>query len=167
MNNDELKNSISRLNVLEDERNKILDSIKANRKEYSDYIAAMLSQYFETHPDVVAITWTQYAPHFNDGDACVFSVNDVWALTKSNILDMHDLEEDDVENLYEEIDSGLIASESEDYAENYLSTSDLNEYGLGKIFSSDEVMRQIFGDDSAIVLIRGKTTFDRHFCEHY
>lgn len=27
-------------------------------------------------PDVTAVRWTQYAPHFNDGDPCVFGVNE-------------------------------------------------------------------------------------------
>lgn len=29
--------------------------------------------FFKAHPDVDAIRWTQYTPHFNDGDVCEFS----------------------------------------------------------------------------------------------
>jgi len=32
--------------------------------------------FFEKHPRVKMVTWTQYTPYFNDGDECVFSVNE-------------------------------------------------------------------------------------------
>lgn len=35
--------------------------------------------FFDTHPEAKAIVWTQYTPHFNDGDACTFSMNE-WHL---------------------------------------------------------------------------------------
>lgn len=31
---------------------------------------------FAKYPTVQAIRWQQYAPHFNDGDACVFTVHE-------------------------------------------------------------------------------------------
>lgn len=33
-------------------------------------------EFFEKNPQVKAIMWNQYTPYFNDGDECVFSVND-------------------------------------------------------------------------------------------
>lgn len=33
--------------------------------------------FMKKYPEVQAITWTQYTPYFNDGDACVFGVNDL------------------------------------------------------------------------------------------
>jgi hypothetical protein len=30
---------------------------------------------FEEHPKLVAFSWTQYTPYFNDGDACTFSAH--------------------------------------------------------------------------------------------
>jgi len=35
-----------------------------------------LAEFFDKYPEVETVQWTQYAPYFNDGDACVFSVND-------------------------------------------------------------------------------------------
>jgi hypothetical protein len=32
-------------------------------------------EFFDANPDVEAFRWTQYAPYFNDGEACVFSVH--------------------------------------------------------------------------------------------
>lgn len=33
------------------------------------------AEFFDAHPDVLAMQWTQYTPHFNDGDPCTFRVN--------------------------------------------------------------------------------------------
>jgi hypothetical protein len=35
----------------------------------------MASAIFDAEPKLGAIAWTQYAPHFNDGEACTFSVH--------------------------------------------------------------------------------------------
>jgi len=37
---------------------------------------------FEEFPDIHAVRWTQYTPHFNDGDACTFSVHDPFVSIK-------------------------------------------------------------------------------------
>ncbi len=34
------------------------------------------SEFFAAHPEAKAIVWTQYAPYFNDGEACVFGVRE-------------------------------------------------------------------------------------------
>ena len=47
-----------------------------------------LKSFFELNPGVNALRWTQYTPYFNDGDACVFSVGDVYFTNaKGNQLD--------------------------------------------------------------------------------
>jgi hypothetical protein len=42
--------------------------------EGQESVKAMFRVFFETHSDVEAVRWTQYTPHFNDGDPCTFSV---------------------------------------------------------------------------------------------
>jgi len=34
--------------------------------------------FFDSVPEIKAFYWSQYTPYFNDGDECVFSVNDVY-----------------------------------------------------------------------------------------
>jgi hypothetical protein len=47
-----------------------------------------LKSFFELNPGINALRWTQYTPYFNDGDACVFSVGDVYFTNaKGNQLD--------------------------------------------------------------------------------
>lgn len=48
---------------------KVQESMKANMK-------TVFKTFFDTHPEVKTIHWTQYAPYFNDGDECVFSVHE-------------------------------------------------------------------------------------------
>jgi hypothetical protein len=31
-------------------------------------------------PEVLRFGWTQYTPYFNDGDPCIFGVNELWAV---------------------------------------------------------------------------------------
>lgn len=45
-------------------------------------VAALFKGFFEKHPKILAIAWTQYTPHFNYGDPCEFSVRDFEAATK-------------------------------------------------------------------------------------
>lgn len=40
-------------------------------------VEAFFKKVFEEHPEVVAFQWEQYAPYFNDGDPCEFSVHDL------------------------------------------------------------------------------------------
>ena len=37
-----------------------------------------MKEFFDKNPGITALKWTQYTPYFNDGDACVFGVNDVY-----------------------------------------------------------------------------------------
>lgn len=47
------------------------------RKEFESSISTI----FELIPTLKYITWNQYSPYFNDGDECVFSVNEVYAMS--------------------------------------------------------------------------------------
>lgn len=52
----------------------------------------VFNQFWEENPDIKVVVWTQYAPYFNDGDACIFRINDP---TFSNATD-----EDDINDLH-------------------------------------------------------------------
>jgi len=39
-------------------------------------VKAVFHTFFTTYPNVAAVRWTQYTPHFNDGDPCTFSVGE-------------------------------------------------------------------------------------------
>lgn len=80
-----------------------LEAIKTKMQELNDAVKAFGKEelakefraIFDAHPTLEAIRWHQYTPHFNDGDACVFSMGDMcFKLTT-------DKEEDDEDNDWE------------------------------------------------------------------
>lgn len=56
---------------------------------------------FKEHPHLESFSWTQFTPHYNDGDPCVFSARRgiIWLDGKGPYdevdLDLHDLGEED------------------------------------------------------------------------
>jgi hypothetical protein len=53
----------------EEMMNKVQTTLQEKMKD-------IFTAFFNTHPNVKTIHWTQYAPHFNDGEECIFSVNE-------------------------------------------------------------------------------------------
>lgn len=52
------------------------------KKEGKGAIMGFIGNFMETNPEIKALRWNQYTPYFNDGDACVFSLGDVWYLNR-------------------------------------------------------------------------------------
>jgi hypothetical protein len=67
------------------EINKKIEALRNESTELSKKVfhTAVLN-FFNRYPEVALITWTQYTPYFNDGDACEFSVH------KPNFLSVED-----------------------------------------------------------------------------
>jgi hypothetical protein len=43
-------------------------------------------EFFSAHPEAHSVVWTQYSPHFNDGDACTFGVHEMELRLKSDAI---------------------------------------------------------------------------------
>jgi hypothetical protein len=61
-------------------------------------VGALFKKLFVDYPTVQAIGWTQYTPHFNDGDPCVFSMGEFYVSSKegmdwSQVSRLYDAEE--------------------------------------------------------------------------
>lgn len=62
----------------------VIENLARARKEYEEQLASLGEDaqkgigeaIAEVLPEGYGLSWTQYTPYFNDGDACVFSVND-------------------------------------------------------------------------------------------
>jgi hypothetical protein len=152
----EVSNRIDKLN----EEKKVL--LKDFLKEKAAYI-------FEKYTFLESFSWTQYAPYFNDGDACVFSVNyDYVQLTlksnKSNESDENDYDEDEEIELNTYIDKDA----KED---NYDIKSFMNDLKVREIeanldlvkslakdiseffeYLDENIAQEVYGDDSKIVV---------------
>lgn len=108
---------------------------------------------FEKYPDVRAITWTQYTPYFNDGDACVFSVGDMWILDEAGYKSW----QDDGGGYAEEYACTRWNYNREDY-ESPLSNEQVDEIEdfLSRLRSTvgDDVFEKMFGDHAEITAER-------------
>ena len=50
--------------------------IQAINEEMREILTKESKELFGAVPGLGAVTWTQYAPYFNDGEPCIFRVND-------------------------------------------------------------------------------------------
>lgn len=61
--------------------NELVSNFEAARKTFQEQSQTSLKkafvQVFEQYPEITAFVWCQYTPYFNDGDECVFRVNEV------------------------------------------------------------------------------------------
>lgn len=68
-----------RIDVLIEEFNRFQEEFRAKAQEEFKKVFEI---YWEQNPKVYAVQWTQYTPYFNDGEACEFSVGDMWPMTE-------------------------------------------------------------------------------------
>lgn len=127
-----------------------------------------MKEFFDKNPGITALKWTQYTPYFNDGDACVFSVNDVTFTNASA---------DELENVtawgeYEGEDESVWVAQNVAYVLNSGSKYYVNEAAriraaggvdedscelINKMISSnemEEIMQEMFGDHVQVTATR-------------
>jgi hypothetical protein len=64
------------------------DFLNEFSKKATEKLKEVFKEFWDSNPEIKVVTWTQYAPYFNDGDPCEFSVNDP---TFSNATDPDDI----------------------------------------------------------------------------
>ena len=74
--------------------------IEETKKQFTEKGSKIFHKYceeiFENFPEVKSFGWSQYTPYFNDGDECVFGVNEVDRINGySDYSDYADGEEDE------------------------------------------------------------------------
>jgi hypothetical protein len=60
------------------------------RKVATEKLKDFFVKFWEENPAIKAVTWVQYSPYFNDGDACEFSVSDPY-FTNAEGKDLEDI----------------------------------------------------------------------------
>jgi len=64
----------------ENTMNELIEQFEEFQREFQTRaraeISKMFEKFWELNPEINAVVWTQYAPYFNDGEPCTFSVND-------------------------------------------------------------------------------------------
>jgi hypothetical protein len=102
---------------------------------------ADVKEMFNKHPEVTGVMWTQYAPHFNDGEPCLFSVNSLWYCTKPFVLPVSGFPDDEDGGWIELF--GTANSETPELVRE-----------LSKVIHSldSDLMQNLFGPDSQVVI---------------
>jgi hypothetical protein len=121
-----------------------------------DGIKEFFDPIFAANPALKAVKWTQYTPYFNDGEPCVFSVNDPYVLLDG------------------------VAEDAGDYGDGYLASFELKHYdresperkarldALPQLnwdfeLPDSAILEQIFGDHTEITVNRdGTVTQEDH-----
>lgn len=61
---------------------------------------ALFAPLFEQFPEVTTVKWRQYTPYFNDGDECVFGIQNDYDSLEINNVDYWDKQDADSEEPY-------------------------------------------------------------------
>lgn len=142
-------------------------------------VAAALKEFMEQNPEVRAFAWRQYAPSFNDGDPCVFSVHNpsfLFVGQKQDAEPENEIPDDD-----EDLDYGTIDSEGAYFyssqnkkdivekAKKYNVTVEtiVNCMNLSELLKEMDsiIMQSIFGESSEIIVTKTKVGINDYYAE--
>lgn len=116
------------------------EALKAATEKAREVVTPGLKDFMETHPELVAISWTQYTPYFNDGDTCEFGVNDVYFTNDPEMLNEHVYDWD-----YH------WGAKDDKYSESTL--ADLKELGKA-LCNADQELLALFGDHVRVIVTK-------------
>lgn len=153
--------------------NEISFEIAASKKKLQEFalaegksvIGAAFAKCFEPPTNLKAITWKQYTPYFNDGEACVFGVNDPY---------LHISDDDDSEDDYgdgkKSFDTYMILNRSENaYAKEKraLLEQAIGEASLRAFLElwpklSDDILEAVFGDHVKIKITKDEVVVESY-----
>ncbi len=134
---------------------------KALSKESVRLLKSGAKLFFKENPEVASVNFIAYAPYFNDGDACVFHVNEVVlhltvdAAKEFGIARTQDDEELDSSMFWEGDDAFLRVSKNARAKEIYKS------FGLFASLIDDESAKQL-GDSIQVTITKKGFQVDTH-----
>lgn len=165
------------------EKNAELEALKKKHmEELQGDFNEIIKLFFDECPRVQAVLWTQYTPYFNDGEECIFSVNEpyfvVEGFDREDLLDPYEYEDDDYKKLpvpttsswKEDIirDKAAIANPTAtDWAKKYypeciakFEELEVEYPGYGEkvkafanlLSSNEDVLREVYGEHSVVYL---------------
>lgn len=132
------------MSTLENLINEINAAKKKFQEEGKSALQSAFKQFFEENPEVTAVGWLQYAPYFNDGEPCEFSVHDIYATTIP--LDHEDYSSSELAHgEYEYGDSDCDWSPNNKKVDEFLRL-------LSRV--PDDLFEHLFGSDSIVTVTR-------------
>lgn len=167
----------------------IVTDYNARINEMREGLTATLKEAFKEvfvqNPSLHMIAWTQYAPYFNDGDACEFSIHEMYAVNK-DILEDEDFDEDSLPSPYEfedDLNQYRMQKPMDFYFEKYPDDAVVKAWNakdenykkeiinvdkfLTTIASIDEdVFKAAFGDDNAVYVFADRIVTEDYSGNH-
>jgi hypothetical protein len=134
------------LTVLEEKQKKLREEFKT---EGEAAVKAALREFFEAYPEVEGVRWHQYTPYFNDGDPCVFSVNE------PDIRLVGDEEWADAWSFNYAVEKGERAAVNPQLLESFKALSKM-------LQELDAVLEQAFGDHAEVAVTREGLTIEEY-----
>lgn len=125
------------------------------KKEMTEKIKSLMApafkEFFDRHPTVKYVSWTQYTPYFNDGEPCEFGVHEKSISIREDAKDFSEYDEDEDVPVWLSYDSlpnpdnrswyekMLTESKNEDYYKEKL--QQLDDPNLAPIFTALEDLK--------------------------
>lgn len=82
------------MSTLEDLTAKYDEQVAKMQEGIKTEMKNAFKEFFNDNPNIEALVWTQFTPYFNDGDACVFHVQDFFPASKEELQQLKDDEID-------------------------------------------------------------------------
>lgn len=160
------------MSKLVEDVNRMAKEIEVKKQELVDLLKPQFQEMFlpflVKYPFIKGFKWTQYAPYFNDGEPCTFSVNELIILPKGKKRsedEEEDASEDSCYSDYLEVpDAKSSEYRKEAYAEEKKKYDHLCDFsvfmqerkGLNEAFTSipHDTMRELFGDDGEVTVTK-------------
>ena len=128
------------------------------------------TEFFALYPMVTMIRWTQYTPYFNDGDECVFSVNDPEVELSLAYIQAHPgLDVTSAEY------GDCVDDEGVDLPDRHISTFRIDrkykkEYpdlhdaltSIKELFTAEDILRHVFGEHAEVVVTPEKIVVEEY-----
>lgn len=142
-----------------------IDALAAEHKKFKDEFTekakdAMrkaFSAFFATNSTITTIAWTQYTPYFNDGDTCVFGVNEMTFRLESDALLEEDNDEEGHGSFFWDAEGKRVDPIQKERAA-------FTEFSTSVSRLPDEIFLDAFGDH--VKVIATKDGFDVQEYEH-
>ena len=132
-------------------------------KDGESALKAAFKEFFEKHPIVEKVLWTQYTPYFMDGDPCVFGVNEFELRFYEDKLGSVKVSED-----YEDSDPDYTSFGEYYDQDSFQEEHKAAEADLAKLASQcydvDTILQTVFGDHCMVIATADG--FEVSDCEH-
>ena len=151
------------INAFIDEFNEFQKTFQERAKEK---FKEVFNEFWKENPGINVVAWTQYAPYHNDGDPCVFSVNDPAFSNATEVEDYSRLSwgeyEGEDENVWVDFVWGI-------RGENLEGVNLESVIALSKFIQSsamESALESMFGSDNLVYATREGFTSETYEHEH-